>query len=236
MESVLARMSRGLFCDFHAVVGSIQAWPRLTVAPIDPHLALAFHPQPGKLASHRSDAEQPDAPGRGLTHGDHHEREFAHHPPLPARRPGRAVAGGVRPGPDQAGGRLPADRRPLPDRHRRRQHGCRPEDAGYQVDWRQFTSGGDISTALASGKVPVGVLLDRHHRRRHARRGPAAVLGAGQHRQVRGAGGAQRLGHRKHRRPEGASASPRRSCRPRTSICWSGWNRYGRFRRATCAS
>ncbi|MBP6706227.1 MAG: taurine ABC transporter substrate-binding protein [Achromobacter sp.] len=32
------------------------------------------------------------------------------------------------------------------------------KDAGYQVDWRQFTSGGDISTALASGKVPVGVL------------------------------------------------------------------------------
>ncbi|WAI81815.1 MULTISPECIES: taurine ABC transporter substrate-binding protein [Achromobacter] len=31
-------------------------------------------------------------------------------------------------------------------------------DAGYQVDWRQFTSGGDISTALASGNVPVGVL------------------------------------------------------------------------------
>jgi len=30
--------------------------------------------------------------------------------------------------------------------------------AGYEVDWRQFTSGGDISTALASGKVPVGVL------------------------------------------------------------------------------
>ncbi|WZB71175.1 ABC transporter substrate-binding protein [Achromobacter xylosoxidans] len=32
------------------------------------------------------------------------------------------------------------------------------KDAGYQVDWRQFTSGGNISTALASGKVPVGVL------------------------------------------------------------------------------
>jgi len=30
--------------------------------------------------------------------------------------------------------------------------------AGYQVDWRQFSSAGDISTALASGKVPVGVL------------------------------------------------------------------------------
>ena len=26
------------------------------------------------------------------------------------------------------------------------------KDAGYQVDWRQFTSGGDISTALASGR------------------------------------------------------------------------------------
>lgn len=32
------------------------------------------------------------------------------------------------------------------------------EEAGYSVDWRQFTSGGDISTALASGDVPVGVL------------------------------------------------------------------------------
>lgn len=32
------------------------------------------------------------------------------------------------------------------------------KEAGYQVDWRQFTSGGDISTALASGSVPVGVL------------------------------------------------------------------------------
>lgn len=32
------------------------------------------------------------------------------------------------------------------------------KDVGYQVDWRQFTSGGDISTALASGNVPVGVL------------------------------------------------------------------------------
>ena len=30
--------------------------------------------------------------------------------------------------------------------------------AGYQVDWRQFSSAGDISTALASGRVPVGVL------------------------------------------------------------------------------
>jgi taurine transport system substrate-binding protein len=32
------------------------------------------------------------------------------------------------------------------------------KDAGYTVDWRQFSSGGDISTALASGNVPVGVL------------------------------------------------------------------------------
>lgn len=31
-------------------------------------------------------------------------------------------------------------------------------EAGYEVDWRQFSSAGDISTALASGKVPVGVL------------------------------------------------------------------------------
>jgi taurine transport system substrate-binding protein len=30
--------------------------------------------------------------------------------------------------------------------------------AGYTVDWRQFTSGGDISTALASGNVPIGVI------------------------------------------------------------------------------
>ncbi|OZI60892.1 taurine ABC transporter substrate-binding protein [Bordetella genomosp. 11] len=30
--------------------------------------------------------------------------------------------------------------------------------AGYTIDWRQFKSGGDISTALASGNVPVGVL------------------------------------------------------------------------------
>ncbi|MCD0501740.1 taurine ABC transporter substrate-binding protein [Bordetella petrii] len=30
--------------------------------------------------------------------------------------------------------------------------------AGYEVDWRQFSSAGDISTALASGRVPVGVL------------------------------------------------------------------------------
>lgn len=32
------------------------------------------------------------------------------------------------------------------------------KDAGYDVEWRQFTSGGDISTALASGDVPVGVM------------------------------------------------------------------------------
>ncbi len=32
------------------------------------------------------------------------------------------------------------------------------EDAGYELEWRQFTSGGDISTALASGDVPVGVI------------------------------------------------------------------------------
>jgi len=31
-------------------------------------------------------------------------------------------------------------------------------EAGYTADWRQFGSGGDISTALASGDVPVGVL------------------------------------------------------------------------------
>ncbi|MTE00553.1 taurine ABC transporter substrate-binding protein [Paracoccus sp. YIM 132242] len=30
--------------------------------------------------------------------------------------------------------------------------------AGYTIDWRQFSSGGDISTALASGNVPVGVI------------------------------------------------------------------------------
>lgn len=32
------------------------------------------------------------------------------------------------------------------------------KEAGYQIDWRQFSSGGDISSALASGNVPVGVL------------------------------------------------------------------------------
>jgi taurine transport system substrate-binding protein len=32
------------------------------------------------------------------------------------------------------------------------------KEAGYTVDWRQFTSGGDISTALASGNVPIGVI------------------------------------------------------------------------------
>lgn len=31
-------------------------------------------------------------------------------------------------------------------------------EAGYDVEWRQFSSGGDISTALASGDVPVGVI------------------------------------------------------------------------------
>lgn len=32
------------------------------------------------------------------------------------------------------------------------------KEAGYKIDWRQFSSAGDISTALASGDVPVGVL------------------------------------------------------------------------------
>ena len=32
------------------------------------------------------------------------------------------------------------------------------DEAGYTIDWRQFSSGGDISTALASGNVAVGVL------------------------------------------------------------------------------
>ncbi|RDL46932.1 Taurine-binding periplasmic protein [Ensifer sp. M14] len=32
------------------------------------------------------------------------------------------------------------------------------KEAGYVVDWRQFSSGGDISTALASGNVPIGVI------------------------------------------------------------------------------
>jgi taurine transport system substrate-binding protein len=32
------------------------------------------------------------------------------------------------------------------------------KEAGYTVDWRQFSSGGDISTALASGSVPIGVI------------------------------------------------------------------------------
>lgn len=32
------------------------------------------------------------------------------------------------------------------------------QKAGYKIDWRQFSSGGDISTALASGNVPIGVI------------------------------------------------------------------------------
>jgi len=32
------------------------------------------------------------------------------------------------------------------------------KQAGYTIDWRQFSSGGDISTALASGNVPIGVI------------------------------------------------------------------------------
>ncbi len=32
------------------------------------------------------------------------------------------------------------------------------KEAGYTVDWRQFSSAGDISTALASGNVPIGVI------------------------------------------------------------------------------
>lgn len=32
------------------------------------------------------------------------------------------------------------------------------KDAGYEIEWRQFTSAGDISTALASGKVSIGVI------------------------------------------------------------------------------
>lgn len=32
------------------------------------------------------------------------------------------------------------------------------KEAGYQIDWRQFSSGGEISTALASGNVPIGVI------------------------------------------------------------------------------
>lgn len=32
------------------------------------------------------------------------------------------------------------------------------KEAGYKIDWRQFSSAGDISSALASGSVPVGVL------------------------------------------------------------------------------
>ena len=29
---------------------------------------------------------------------------------------------------------------------------------GYKINWRQFTSAGDISAAFASGDVPIGVL------------------------------------------------------------------------------
>jgi hypothetical protein len=29
---------------------------------------------------------------------------------------------------------------------------------GYEIEWRQFTSAGDTSTALASGALPIGVI------------------------------------------------------------------------------
>lgn len=32
------------------------------------------------------------------------------------------------------------------------------KQAGYKIDWRQFSSAGDITTALASGDVPIGVI------------------------------------------------------------------------------
>ncbi|MBS9721212.1 taurine ABC transporter substrate-binding protein [Tianweitania sp. BSSL-BM11] len=32
------------------------------------------------------------------------------------------------------------------------------KEAGYTIDWRQFSSAGDISTGLASGAVPIGVI------------------------------------------------------------------------------
>src|SRR5690606_23730600 len=32
------------------------------------------------------------------------------------------------------------------------------EEAGYKIDWRQFSSAGDISSAFASRDVPIGVL------------------------------------------------------------------------------
>ncbi|WP_432348918.1 taurine ABC transporter substrate-binding protein (plasmid) [Shinella yambaruensis] len=32
------------------------------------------------------------------------------------------------------------------------------KEAGYTIDWRQFSSAGDITTALASGDVPIGVI------------------------------------------------------------------------------
>ncbi|ASV88353.1 taurine ABC transporter, periplasmic binding protein (plasmid) [Ochrobactrum quorumnocens] len=32
------------------------------------------------------------------------------------------------------------------------------KEAGYAIDWRQFSSAGDITTALASGDVPIGVI------------------------------------------------------------------------------
>ena len=36
--------------------------------------------------------------------------------------------------------------------------GAFEKGTGYQIDWRQVTSAGDISSALASGDVPIGVL------------------------------------------------------------------------------
>lgn len=32
------------------------------------------------------------------------------------------------------------------------------KEVGYKIDWRQFSSAGDITTALASGGVPIGVI------------------------------------------------------------------------------
>jgi taurine transport system substrate-binding protein len=32
------------------------------------------------------------------------------------------------------------------------------KEVGYTIDWRQFSSAGDITTALASGDVPIGVI------------------------------------------------------------------------------
>ena len=106
------------------------------------------------------------------------------------------------------------------------------KDAGYQVD-RQFTSGGDISTALARAGAGGRAGLDRHHRRRHARRGPAAVLldniGKSEALVARNGSGIAST----------ADLKGKRVATPFVDLALPSAGRAGtggRFRRATCAS